>query len=104
VTPDLPVREAKQALAEALSGGLVVLYDPEDPAYRRADLEEALALIADDREWQAATAERRFCLAITPAGEVASQPLFEEYKRSSPFLGLGVADPQVASDGDVELS
>jgi hypothetical protein len=104
VTPDLPVGEVREALAEALRGGLVQLYDQDDPAHRVFDVEEALELIADESEWEATSAQRRAALAITPAGETASHAVFDQYLRASPFLALDVADPQVIRDEERESS
>jgi hypothetical protein len=104
VTPDLPVDEVRQALAEALRGGLVQLYDQDDTVYRRFNLDEALAIVADEGEWSAASAQHRAALAITPAGEAASHSVFERYRRGSPFLASGISDPQVFLSDEDESS
>lgn len=98
VTPNLSVGEVREALAEAIRSGLVRLYDQEDPTQRDIDLEESLALVANEGEWSAQTAQRRAALVITPAGEVASHDVFKRYRQASPFEAMGAVDPQVVTD------
>ena len=87
VSSDLTLEDVRGTLVEAIRGGLLQLYHQEDPSYPVFALDEALALIADEDEWNASTAHRRPLLMITPAGESAYHADFDEYKRSPPFLG-----------------
>jgi len=95
VSADLPRADVREALTEALRTGLLQLYDMDDPTYPVFSLEEALVLAADDGEWDPATALQRPGLTITPAGERALHGIDERYRRASPFLALGIADPRV---------
>jgi hypothetical protein len=95
VSSDLPLDDVRQALTEALRSGLLRLYDMDDPTYPTFSLEDALALVADENEWESATAQRRPALTTTPAGERAFRAVFERYRQASPFLALGIADPCV---------
>jgi hypothetical protein len=104
VSSDLSLEDVRTALAEAVGSGLLQLYDQEDPSYPVFGLAEALALIADDDEWDATTAHRRLCLTITPAGESAYHAVFDQYKKSSPFLALGFADPHVIPIEETDAS
>jgi hypothetical protein len=104
LTPDLPFEDVRDALAEAVRGGLVQLYDQDDSTHRVLDLVEALALIADEVEWDATSARRRAALAITPLGETASHSVSEQYRRASPFLAVEVADPHFIPPDETDAS
>ena len=95
VSTDIRRDDIREALAEALRNGLVQLYDQADRDYPVFELDEALSLVSEESEWTAECARRRAALTITPAGEVASHAVFEKFRTASPFLALGIADPQV---------
>ncbi|HVW88938.1 MAG TPA: hypothetical protein VHC01_05680 [Gaiellaceae bacterium] len=103
VTADLQLGDVREALSEALRAGFVLLYDPEGPGHPALALEDALALVADDDEWDLATSSRRVALAITPSGEAVLHRVSDEYRRASPFRTLEIVDPQVI-DGETHGS